>query len=323
MESSTANIHPLPLPNITTWTEEYQQEILATKDPATIDAYTRILRFFLTWLAQKPGNFNQFHPQSLTHVAVQTYINSLKSYSHKKQARAAISSFCRWLVEDKRLLDRNPATRISIPPQALLAPKELNDDQRFAIKNLVDRESDLRGKAAFALGYWAGCRVSDVSWLLRDQTHLTKKAGYITIGHKGGKERTIDLTNEARLPLFDYLEETEPKSAYIFLSQRCKQTTKLEEQDGWRWTEEGIHQWWQSTKLQAKVVEAELVHDIEFHDLRHDFAHRARQTGWSLEEIAYYLGHITNSGTPAIQTTIRYVQVSRETLKRKIKNIQG
>jgi site-specific recombinase XerD len=96
-----------------------------------------------------------------------------------------------------------------------------------------------------------------------------------------------------------------------------------EEQDGWRWTEEGIHQWWQSIKLQAKVAEAELVHDIEFHDLRHDFAHRARQAGWSLEEIAYYLGHITNSGTPAIQTTIRYVQVSRETLKRKIKNIQG
>jgi site-specific recombinase XerD len=200
-----ASIQAFPSPAIETWITEYKEEVLATKDASTIDAYCRVLRFFLTWLALKPGNLNQFHPQALTHVAVQTYINSLKSYSHKKQARAAISGFCRWLIEDKQLLDRNPAIRISIPSQALLAPKELNDNQRFAIKNLVDRESDLRGKAAFALGYWAGCRVSDVSWLQREHTHLTKKAGYITTGHKGGKERTIDLINEARLPLFDYL----------------------------------------------------------------------------------------------------------------------
>jgi site-specific recombinase XerD len=318
-----AKIQTFPSPSIETWITEYTEEVLAAKDPATIDAYTRVLRFFLTWLAQKPGNYHTFHPQSLTQVAVQTYINTLKSYSHKKQARAAISGFCRWLIEDKRLLDRNPATRISIPPQALLAPKELNEDQRYAIKNLVERESDLRGKAAFALGYWAGCRVSDVSWLLREQTHLTKKAGYITAGHKGSKERTIDLINEARLPLFEYIGETKPKSAYIFISQRNKKTISPNEKDGWRWSEEGIHQWWQSLKVHAWVAEAELIKDIEFHDLRHDFAHRARQAGWSLEEIAYYLGHITNAGTPAIQTTIRYVQVSREAVKKKIKDIKG
>jgi integrase len=46
------------------------------------------------------------------------------------------------------------------------------------------------------------------------------------------------------------------------------------------------------------------------HDLRHDFAHRARQVGWTLEEIAYYLGHGTVKGTPAIQTTVRYTQFS-------------
>ncbi len=85
-----ASIQAFPSPAIETWITEYKEEVLAAKDTSTIDAYCRVLRFFLTWLAQKPGNLNQFHPQSLTHVAVQTYINSLKSYSHKKQARAAI-----------------------------------------------------------------------------------------------------------------------------------------------------------------------------------------------------------------------------------------
>ncbi len=69
--------------------------------------------------------------------------------------------------------------------------------------------------------------------------------------------------------------------------------------------------------------EAELIEDVSFHDLRHDFGHRAREVGWSLEEVAYYLGHITSKGTPAIQTTARYTQVSRDQVKRKLTLIQG
>lgn len=52
-------------------------------------------------------------------------------------------------------------------------------------------------------------------------------------------------------------------------------------------------------------------------------AHRAREAGWSLEEVAYYLGHVTKKGTPAIQTTVRYTQVSREQVKEKLKQLRG
>jgi hypothetical protein len=52
-------------------------------------------------------------------------------------------------------------------------------------------------------------------------------------------------------------------------------------------------------------------------------AHRAREAGWSLEELAYYLGHVTVKGTPAIQTTIRYTQVSRAHVKEKLKLLKG
>jgi len=36
-----------------------------------------------------------------------------------------------------------------------------------------------------------------------------------------------------------------------------------------------------------------------------------------------YLGHITKKGTPAIQTTVRYTQVSREQVKRQLGRITG
>jgi len=88
-----------------------------------------------------------------------------------------------------------------------LAPRERSEDQRSVLKDLMEREADLRGKAAFALGYWAGFRVSDDSWPRVEHTHITGKAGWVTVGQKGGKERTINLLNEARRALADSLAE--------------------------------------------------------------------------------------------------------------------
>ena len=48
-----------------------------------------------------------------------------------------------------------------------------------------------------------------------------------------------------------------------------------------------------------------------------------REAGWNLEEVAYYLGHITKKGAPAIQTTARYTQVSREEIKEKLKLLRS
>ncbi len=48
--------------------------------------------------------------------------------------------------------------------------------------------------------------------------------------------------------------------------------------------------------------------------------------GLSLEEVAYYLGHVNADGTPSIQTTVRYTQAGREQVKarmRQIRNIEG
>ncbi|GHO77943.1 hypothetical protein KSD_57140 [Ktedonobacter sp. SOSP1-85] len=324
MAENLSVIRPFPGQDAHHWITAYQQEVLASRDPSTIDAYTRILRKYVAWLAQRPGNYAQFHPQEITRTSIEFFLATLSSSSAKKQAKAALSGFCTWLQEEKQLLDRNPTRHIAIPVQALLAPRELSDDQRYVLANLIEREADLRGRAVFALGYWSGCRVSDVSWLLLNQVHVTGKAGVITVGHKGGKIRTIDLTNGARRPLHEYLEQGMRKaSAYVFTSQRAKKRLGTGEVDGWRWSEDGIHQWWQQLKSLARAAEYELIADVTFHDLRYDFAHRARAAGWSLEEITYYLGHVTKSGTPAIATTIRYVQVSRDQVKKKLKDIKG
>jgi site-specific recombinase XerD len=297
--------------------EEFQTYLVG-KSSGTIEVYLRIIRQFTNWLATKVGNDNSFQPQHLTKTAFETYLKYLEnqgySLAHRVLVKSATSSFAHFLIEEKGLLHRNPTRGVTVGVQALLAPRELTSDQRYILRNLVERAGDLRSQALFALGYWAGCRVSDVSWLLFADVHLTSKTGWLKIGYKGGKSREIDLVNQARKPLWEYKEshQREADSPYFFTSQRSN-----------RLTEAGIHHWFRHLKTLANQTEGEQILNISFHDLRHDWAHRARQGGWNLEEIAYYLGHITNKGQPAIATTARYTQASREQVRAKLKLLDG
>lgn len=296
--------------------QEYEH-FLSNKAEGTIDAYVRTTRHIMEWIAQRPGNEGCFQPRQLTRTAVEVYLAFLEqeglSLNHRARVKSTISNFARWLIEEKGLLQRNPTRGIDLPSQQVLAPRELSEDQRYILRSLVEQEGDRRSAAIFALGYWAGCRVSDVSWLQMTHTHVGPKIGWLHIGYKGGKWRDIDLMNEARKPLYEYLKASgDADRTYVFTSQRSE-----------RLTEEGIHHWFRTLKAGATKGQWELIHDLTFHDLRHDFAHRAREAGWSLEEVAYYLGHVTKKGTPAIQTTVRYTQVSREQVKEKLKCVKG
>ena len=293
-------------------------EAMPPRTSATRTIYARTLRQLTQWIQQHPGSGETFAPEQFTASALSIYIKELEaqgySASHRVRVKAVANLFARWLVEEKGVLTRNPVRQVSLPPQQQLAPRELSPDQRYILRNLAEREGSHRSAALFALGFWVGCRVSDVAHLKIDNISVGPKVGWITTGYKGGKLRQIDLLNDARRPLYEYLQtqRRESLSPYVFLSQR-----------GERLTESGVHQWFRTLKTRARKDEWDLIADITFHDLRHDFAHRARAAGWSLEEIAYYLGHVTARGLPAIQTTVRYTQVSREQVKSKLRLLAG
>lgn len=292
---------------------------LKGKAPTTQDAYTRILNQMSQWMTQLPGHTGPFRLSQLTRTAVGAYLGELKdqgySGSHRKRVKAVISSFAQWAIDQHPSeLTRNPVYGLKVQNEDKVVSRELDAEQRYILPLLVEREDSLRGAAIFALGYWAGCRVSDISWLQTAACALGPKVGRITVGHKGGKQREIDLLNEVRRPLYQYWHSAQRNadSLYVFTSQRQE-----------RLTEAGIHHWFRQLKQLATHAEWPFIASVTFHDLRHDFAHRARQAGWQLEDIAYYLGHSTGQNIPNLQTTARYIQVNRQAIKAKLHLLTG
>ena len=296
--------------------DEYEQ-FLSDKAGGTADAYLRTARHLMGWVAQSPGNNGHFQPPQLTRPAVVLYLAHLEqeglSLHHRARVKSSISNFAQFLIEEKGLLQRNPTRGIELPPMPLPALQELSQEQRFILRSLVKQAEDKRGAALFALGYWAGCRVSELSWLQMTHTHVGPKQGWLHMGHNGSKEREIDLLNEARKPLYTYLQNVEDTArTYVFASQRSE-----------RLTEEGIYYWFRTLKAQGTRDQWESIEDLTFNDLRHDFAHRARGAGWSLEEVAYYFGDVTENSTRALQSAVLSTQTTRERLKHKLNNVEG
>jgi site-specific recombinase XerD len=315
--ASSSNIVPFPTSAANSWIEEYQQACLTPHDAGTTRVYRHILSQFIQWMEQQPGREGPFVPEQITAALVEHYLTGLAaqgySPSHWKRVKSVLSRFCQWLIEDKALLRSNPTRGLMVDvPEAsspAAAPRVLTPIQRLVLLNLVKQE-DRRGKALFALGYWAGCRVTDIVELQMGDIHVGPKAGWLRLGGEGIKARDIDLVNEARRLLYDYLQyrARAEDSPFVFVSQRSPHLTDA-----------GLRHWFRALKQRAAAEDRRLIADISFHDLRHDFAHRALEAGWSLEELAYYLGQMTMKGLPATQTALRYTQITRAHLKDKLK----
>src|SRR5699024_9428023 len=118
--------------------DEYER-YLSNKSDKTVDAYLRSIRQFVSWLSKKPGSEGSFRPEQLTTTAMEMYFEELASneYSinYRNRVKSAVSSFARWLIAHG-LLQQNPTQGVEIPPQPLLAPKELNQGQRYVLRTL-------------------------------------------------------------------------------------------------------------------------------------------------------------------------------------------
>jgi site-specific recombinase XerD len=240
---------------------------LGTRDPKTAAAYLATLYDFVTWLAAQPGG-TPFHVGLVTETAVRGYLDSFKQAGRaprtRSKALSGLRRFCQWAM-DEGYLRSNPARAIERPMVVAVAPTELSEKQRFVLKQLVERHGSRRFAAIFALGYWAGLRISEIATLRMDQCQVNQRAGSITLmDAKGGKTRTLDLHNLARRALYDYFfpeypsaDALDQESIYVFTSQRAA-WLRQRGQPG-HLSERGIEHLWVQVKRRGTSEEWQLI----------------------------------------------------------------
>ncbi|MBX9568972.1 MAG: tyrosine-type recombinase/integrase [Candidatus Obscuribacterales bacterium] len=243
---------------------------------------------------------------------------------------ASLSAFTTWIMShDRRLFPSgDPAKGISelgLPP---LEPRTLSEAQVRSVKNVCDRlerfhtlkgrqwsKSELetrikakgrplRDRAIVYVLLSTGLRREELVRLNIEQVQpcepqalrQAKKARILNVKGKGKTERTVFLSNDARLALADYIELERVKDAgddiaALFLSATCVSARRSEG----RLSPQTINniliqigRWHDSELTQAERQ----ISPLRPHDLRHTFAFQlAKATGADAYELERRLGH--------------------------------
>jgi len=185
----------------------------------------------------------------------------------------------------------NPVTRISLRlPKPL--PRHLKDDQ---VTKLFAVMKDLRDRAMFMLMLRCGLRVEEVAQLTVDAVEYGRRQVFVSNG-KGGKDRVVYMSEDARSALLAYLGKRSSKGKGLFLVQKGPMR-------GSPLSVRGIQK-----RIEYYARKSGL--NVSCHRLRHTMATQLLNADADLATIQDLLGH------GQITTTQRYCRVANLKVQR-------
>ena len=202
-----------------------------------------------------------------------------------------IRLFFDYLINEEGIRMVNPVTRISLRlPKAL--PRHLKDDQ---VTKLFAFITDLRDRAMFMVMLRCGLRVQEVAQLTVDAVEYGRRQIFVSNG-KGGKDRVVYMSEDARSALSAYLEKRSSKAKGLFLVQKGSMRGKPLSVRG---IQKRIEYYGRKSSL-----------DVSCHRLRHTMATQLLNADADLATIQDLLGH------GQITTTQRYCRVANLKVQR-------
>lgn len=297
--------------------EAFLEMIAAERGAAknTLDAYARDLSDYVAELARKGKT-----PQIAATRDIRAYLSLLaeRGLSQASSARklSSIRQFHRFLVDDGHRSD-DPALIIEAPRRAQRLPKTLSvaevghllavakegleDEARPA----AERLRALRTACLLELLYATGLRVSELVSL--PASAAKSKEPFLHIRGKGGRERLVPLTGEARRGILGFrafLEKTQPGAAagpWLFPADSASGHL----------TRQAFARDLKMCAAAAGISPAR----VSPHVLRHAFASHLLQNGADLRIVQELLGHAD------ISTTQIYTHVLDERMKAMVRDL--
>jgi len=253
----------------------------------TLKSYMNILDHFVRWA---PVPFSE-----VTCKEVGLYVDHLLQKRRTPKTITChlqtIRLFFEYLIQEEGIPMANPVTRISIRlPKPL--PRHLKDDQ---VTRLLAMITDVRDRAIFMLMLRCGLRVQEVADLTVDAVDCQRKQIFVSKG-KGGKDRIVYVSEDARSALLAYLSKRSAKGKTLFLVQ--KGTMR-----GQSLSVRGIQK-----RMEYYARKSRL--NVSCHRLRHTMATQLLNADADLATIQDLLGH------GQITTTQRYCWVANLKVQR-------
>jgi site-specific recombinase XerD len=243
----------------------------------TLKSYMNILGHFVRWAPVPLGK--------VTSKEIGLYVDHLLQKRRTPKTitchRQTIRLFFDYLLQEEGTPVANPVTRISIRlPKPL--PRHLKDDQ---VTRLLAVITDRRDRAMFMLMLRCGLRVQEVADLTADAVDYQRRQIFVSKG-KGGKDRIVYMSEDARSALLAYLSKRSAKGKKLFLVHKGPMR-------GQPLSVRGIQKRMESYARKSKL-------NVSCHRLRHTMATQLLNADADLATIQDLLGH------GQITTTQRY-----------------
>jgi site-specific recombinase XerD len=253
----------------------------------TVKSYMNILDNFARWLDMPLVEAGRKEIGSYVDYLLRKHRSPKTITCHLQTIRL----FFDYLINDEGMPLANPVTKVSIRlPKPL--PRHLKDAEAEKFLKVI---KDPRDKAMFILMLRCGLRVEEVSRLAFDAIEFSRRRLFVANG-KGGKDRIVYLSDDARSALEAYLSIRASKARGLFLVQ--KGTMK-----GKPISVRGIQKRIEYYAKRSKVK-------VSCHQLRHTMATQLLNADADLATIQDLLGH------GQITTTQRYCWVSNLKVQR-------
>jgi len=253
----------------------------------TVKSYMNILENFAQWLTMPLIEAGRKEIGSYVDYLLRRHRSPKTITCHLQTIRL----FFDYLINDEGMPLVNPVTKVAIRlPKPL--PRHLKDAE---VEKFLAVIKDPRDRAMFMLMLRCGLRVEEVSRLTVDAIELSRRRLFIAKG-KGGKDRVVYLSDDARSALEAYLNIRVSKARGVFLVQ--KGTMK-----GKPVSVRGIQKRSEYYAKRSRVK-------VSCHQLRHTMATQLLNADADLATIQDLLGH------GQITTTQRYCWVANLKVQR-------
>ena len=277
-------------------------EIEKGLSPNTIEAYTRDLKKFFTFLRKR-----EREPLTATQREISLFLAALrkKGLSARSSARclSSVRSLYKFLALEKRIAS-DPTDDIESPRTWFNLPKFLEPEEVDKLLSLPDtsRPGGIRDRAMLETLYASGLRVSEL--LSLKVTDLNFESGFLTCRGKGSKQRITPLGKSAMQWLKRYIEEARGPI------KKKRSTDRLFlNLHGGPLTRQGF---W---KILRHYGGKAGIKNISPHLIRHSFATHLLEKGADLRSVQMMLGHAD------ISTTQIYTHINRERLHRTYRRL--